>query len=137
MILDLPGTFELVDIRPPEAFADYNLPGSANHDIGQVLQSPAFLTGAGPLVLVARDGSLAMAVAGILSRKTKRVIKALHGGLEAYWTATELGTAVKSVPMGARPPAAAPAPRVNKPAAAPTQPPASKPQKPKRKSAGC
>jgi hydroxyacylglutathione hydrolase len=91
MILDLPGTFELVDIRPPEHFPDYSLPGSRNADLADVLGSPGFLTGAGPLVIVDRDGSLAMMAAGILSQKTTRSIKALHGGLEAYWSATQQG----------------------------------------------
>ena len=140
MILDLPGTFELIDIRPPEAFADYHLPGSVNADIGRVLQSPAYLTGAGPLVVVDRDGSLAMAVAGILSQKTKRAVKALHGGLEGYWQATELGTAVKPVPMSGPAALGGQAPKVKKPAPALPKPPAEEPKKPKKpkdQSAGC
>jgi rhodanese-related sulfurtransferase/glyoxylase-like metal-dependent hydrolase (beta-lactamase superfamily II) len=141
MILDLPGSFELVDIRPPEAFADYHLPGSVNADIAEVLHSPAYLTGAGVLVIVDRDGSLAMAVAGILAQKTKRTIKALHGGLEGYWQASELEKAVKSVPLTRPSPAAGPPPIMSPPAPSPAQPstPGSPPApaKPKRKSAGC
>jgi hydroxyacylglutathione hydrolase len=83
-ILDLPGTFELLDIRPPEAFAAFSLPGSINVDVADVLQNPLYLKGSGPLILVDRDGSLAMAVGGALSQKTWRPIKVLHGGLEAY-----------------------------------------------------
>jgi rhodanese-related sulfurtransferase/glyoxylase-like metal-dependent hydrolase (beta-lactamase superfamily II) len=85
MIMDLPGTFDLVDIRPPAMFADYHLPGSVNVDIADLVGNPVYLTGAGALVIVDRDGSLAMAVAGILSQKTQRQIKAVYGGLEAYW----------------------------------------------------
>jgi hydroxyacylglutathione hydrolase len=81
---DLPGTFDLVDIRPPQAFVGYNLPGSVNADVVEVMQNPAYLKGTGPLILVDRDGSLAMAVGGVLSQKTWRPIKVLHGGLEAY-----------------------------------------------------
>ena len=82
---DLPGTFDLVDIRPADQFSDYHIPGSRNVDIAEVLNNPAYLTGAGPLILVDRDGTLAMQIAGILSQKTQRTIKALHGGLEIYW----------------------------------------------------
>jgi rhodanese-related sulfurtransferase len=142
MILDLPGTFDLVDIRPPEHFGDYSLPGARNADPADVLGNPAFLTGAGPLVIVDRDGSLAMMVAGILSQKTQRSIKALHGGLEAYWSATELGRAAAGKvgapasralqPQGAGPPApGSMAPRAAAPA------PGVVPPSPKKKSAGC
>jgi hydroxyacylglutathione hydrolase len=81
---DLPGTFDLVDIRPPQAFADFNLPGSVNVEVAEVMQNPLYLKGTGPLILVDRDGSLAMAVGGVLSQKTWRPVKVLHGGLEAY-----------------------------------------------------
>lgn len=134
LIQDMPGTFDLVDIRPPDAFADYRLPGARNADIADVLANPAYLVGAGPLILADRDGSLAMMVAGILSQKTQRPIKALHGGLDAYWQETELRTAVRAVPLpsagGARPQAAPAAP-----AFAPFAP--SAPTAPKKKSAGC
>ena len=35
LMMDLPGTFEIADIRPPEHFRDYSLPGSKNVAIGQ------------------------------------------------------------------------------------------------------
>ena len=94
-----------MDIRPPEAFQDYALPGATNVELAEVLSNPAFLTGAGPLIIVDRDGSLAMMVAGILSQKTKRPIKALHGGLDGFWEETELKSAVRAVPLpGGSPP---------------------------------
>jgi len=134
LMMDLPGTFELVDIRPPEHFKDYSLPGSVNMDIAELIVNPSFLTGAGPLIVVDRDGSLAMAVAGILSQKTQRPIKAVYGGLDAYWGQSEFGlppTQAAPQPAGVRPsvPAAAPPP-----AAVPAE---QKPQTPKKKSAGC
>lgn len=125
LIKDLPGTFDLVDIRPADAFADYTLPGARRADLADVMENPGYLIGAGPLIIVDRDGSLAMMVAGILSQKTKRPIKALHGGLEAFWKTTEFKGTVRAVPL--------PAPNVSpKAAPAPTAPGA-----PKRKSAGC
>jgi hydroxyacylglutathione hydrolase len=127
---DLPGTFDLVDIRPADHFKDYHIPGSRNVDIAEVLNNPAYLTGVGPLIIVDRDGSLAMQIAGILSQKTQRSIKALHGGLEAYWKDSSFKDAGKSVVTPAQP--AFPV--------APAQPDAPKtepPKAPKKKSAGC
>ena len=153
LIKDLPGTFDLVDIRPAVAFADYALPGSRRADLADVLDNPGYLTGAGPLIIVDRDGSLAMMVAGILSQKTKRPIKALHGGLVAFWEGTELKGAVRAVPLPApnaspkvapapaspvTPTPAAPAPTKVTPApASPVIPTPAAPAPTKRKSAGC
>lgn len=138
LIKDLPGTFDLVDIRPAEAFQDYALPGSRRAELADVLENPGYLTGAGALIIVDRDGSLSMMVAGILSQKTKRPIKALHGGLESFWEESELKGAVRAVPLpshGARPQTVPGAGSASRPAA-----PAAKPSAPtptKRKSAGC
>jgi hydroxyacylglutathione hydrolase len=92
LIQDLPGTFDLIDIRPASQFADFSIQGSRNVDIADALKDPSFLTGAGPLIFVDRDGSLAMAVGGILSQKSQRVIKVLYGGLQSYWDETEKQT---------------------------------------------
>jgi len=128
MLMDLPGTFEIVDVRPPAHFADFNIPGSMNADIADVIANPAYLNGAVPLVIVDRDGSLAMAVGGILAQKTARPIKALFGGLEAYWNESAM-----PLPSGSPVPTAAPAVKPATPA--PT--PAAAPESPKKKSAGC
>jgi rhodanese-related sulfurtransferase/glyoxylase-like metal-dependent hydrolase (beta-lactamase superfamily II) len=132
-MMDLPGTVEVVDIRPAAHFADYNLPGSQNVDIAQVLSNPAYLSGNASLVIVDRDGSLAMMVAGILSQKTDRRIIALHGGLQAYWAESDLGSLIAPGPLPGSSGAAArslPA-SPTKSAAAP----ATRPKK--RRSAGC
>lgn len=121
LMMDLPGTFEIVDIRPGTQFADFSLPGSTHADIADVISSPAYLVGAVPLILVDRDGSLAMAVGGILSQKSPRQIKVLYGGLEGYWRESV-------APISPSMPATAP---TVKPAA--PVPPAT----PKKKSAGC
>ena len=126
---DLPGTFDLVDIRPVDQFSDYSIPGSRNADLAEVLANPAYLTGAGPLILVDRDGSLAMQVAGILSQKTQRPIKALHGGLEAYWKDGGLKDSGK--------PSAAPAKSASPSTAPPAASPSTPPTPSKKKSAGC
>lgn len=145
LIMDLPGTFDLVDIRPSQYFNDFHLPGAMNADIADVLNNPAFLVGTGPLVIVDRDGSLAMVAAGMLFNKTQRPIKALRGGIEAYWQQSDLpsmATSGSTMPAGrgdvdfkatpgpvykgstpVTPPATAPAPAVPKPSV--------------KKSAGC
>jgi rhodanese-related sulfurtransferase len=84
LVTDLPGTFELVDIRPPAQFADYGLPGSKNVDIADLIGNAAFLAGPVPLIIVDRDGTLAMVAGGIISQKTERPIKVLMGGLSGY-----------------------------------------------------
>ncbi len=129
MLMDLPGTFELVDIRPPAQYADFSLPGSMNADIADVIANPAYLNGAVPLVIVDRDGSLAMAVGGILSQKTLRPIKVLFGGLEAYWN--ESGSPLPPASSAPVPPPAL------KPAGAPPAPAPAMPEPPKKRSAGC
>jgi glyoxylase-like metal-dependent hydrolase (beta-lactamase superfamily II)/rhodanese-related sulfurtransferase len=144
LILDLPGTFELVDLRPSAHFADYSIPASRNVDIGDVMNNPAFLAGSVPLIIADRDGSLSMAVGGILSQKTQRPIKVLHGGVEAYWAESELKNVVREVMLptvpGSRSTMGTPgksAPSIT-PAVPPatTTPPAA-PSPAKSKSAGC
>jgi len=97
LMMDLPNTFQLVDIRPPGHFADYNLAGSENVDIAELIGNKAYLAGPGSLIIVCRDGSLSMMVGGILSQKTERNIKVLHGGLAAYWS--EMGPGAAAQPI--------------------------------------
>lgn len=132
LVNDLPGTCELVDIRPATHVAEYTIPGARHVDIADVLDNSAYLNGSAPLIVVDRDGTLAMMVAGALSQKTARPIKALTGGVEAYWESTELGPAVRDVPLptpaaGQRAAPAAPPP----PTVAPSE------ERPRKKSAGC
>jgi rhodanese-related sulfurtransferase len=132
MLMDLPGTFELVDIRPVDHFRDYHLPGSRNINIADLINDSFYLEGVGPLVIVDRDGSLAMMAGGILSQKTERRIKVLYGGLDAYWNLAEMGEPVKAVPIAPSAPALQPSVP-----AAPDQLIPQKPQPPKKKGAGC
>jgi hypothetical protein len=86
---------------------------------------------------VDRDGSLAMAVGGVLAQKTGRPIKVLSGGLEAYWTDSVLKRTVRATPPAGAPPVQVippPAPAPSAPTAPPAAPP---PTPPKKKSAGC
>ena len=113
LITGTPGAFDLVDIRPPEQFSDYHIPGSRNVALADVLSNPGFLTGAVPLILIDKDGSQAMAIGGILSQKTERPIRVLSGGLEAFWSATDRKTRPMTVPGSSRP---AIQPRIPQPA---------------------
>ena len=130
LLMDMPGSFELVDIRPAEHFGDYHLPGAVNVDLAEVLDNPAYLTGVGPLIVVDRDGSVAMMVAGVLSQKTERSIKALYGGLQAYWSEADYGAFAQPLPSGVPPP-------VGASSGAQPAPPRPSPAKPKKRSAGC
>jgi len=135
LLMDLPDTFELVDVRPAEHFEDFHLPGSVNVDVTDLMANPGYLEGVGPLIIVDRDGSIAMAVGGILSQKTGRPIKVLYGGLEAYWSETQGVTgSARPMPLPAAPTLRPSAPKA--PAAAPAGTPAA-PKQPTRKSAGC
>ena len=136
MLMDLPGMFEIVDVRPPAQFVDFSLPSSINADITDVIANPAYLNNAAPLIIVDRDGSLAMAVGGILSQKTQRPIKVLYGGLETYWSDSAapppsvVAPAPVSIPS-VKFPASVPVP------AAPVIPAPAAPETPRKKSAGC
>ena len=135
--MDLPGTFDLVDIRPPSFYTDFHLPQSVNVDLADLLSNPAHLVGAGPLIIVDRDGTLAMMAAGMLFNKTKREIKALRGGLEAYWSESDFQGSIKAKTETEK--------TLSLPAATPSQnsvpqpvvPVPQTPEKPKKKSAGC
>ena len=126
LITDLPGTFEIVDIRPPEKFDDYHIPDSRNVAIPELVNNPVYLQPTTPLIIVDRDGSIAMAVGGIFAQRTQRPVKVLHGGLEAYWREAGL--------QAAKPPAAAPSPP---PPGAPQTAPPAQPAPAARRSAGC
>ncbi len=137
MLLDQPGMFEIVDMRPPASYADFSLPGSINASIADVIANPAYLKGVVPLIIVDRDGSLAMAVGGILSQKTRRSIRVLYGGLEAYWSdSAALLPPVAPAPASVRSvkPAAS-VPANARPAAAGLAPAGR--ETPTKKSAGC
>ncbi len=96
LLLDLPGSVQVYDIRPADQFADYRVPGSENVEWSQLLNDSAYLAGSQPLIVVDRDGSVAMMVAGILSQRTTRPVKALFGGLQEYWRIVGVGASARS-----------------------------------------
>jgi hypothetical protein len=91
------------------------------------------------LIIVDRDGSIAMAVGGILSQSSDRLIKVLYGGLESYWSG-ESGAIRSGVPLMA--PGSAPALQGSEKTVKPdeskeTTTPKKPLQTPEKKSAGC
>lgn len=112
LVNEPPADLEIVDIRPPDQFADYALPGADNMTAAEALTDQALLAGRGPLVLVDRDGDKAWALGAMLMQKTRRHVAVLAGGMVAWWRARELGAVVREVPMPAgqgKAPAAKPA----------------------------
>lgn len=133
-MMDLPGSMQIVDIRPAWQFAEYHINGAANATPSDVLNNSAYLVGKTPLVIVCRDGSLGAAIGGSITPKTDRSIRYVSGGMVAYWEDLMRPSGVIS--DKAMPPATgAPAPP-GPPATQAPAPPVKKPVK-KRVSAGC
>ncbi len=141
-LLDLPGTIEVIDLRPAPQFAEFNLPGSTNAPIEQALAGEAYLADKRPLVIVCRDGYLSASVAGALVQKLTRPVRYLVGGVSRYYDEILRPKGITSAPTLLPPPgspgaapAAQPVPGV-KPAPAPAAP-APAPAEPRKRSAGC
>jgi len=147
-LMDLPGSVDVADIRPAWQFSEYQIPGSYNVAVEDVMHNPSYLVGKRPLVIVCRDGSVSAAVAGSLVSKTQRPIKFLVGGVSRYWdemmrppgirsdgmsgpAGTGTGVAPQTAP--ASPPGASPGTTV--PGPTPEEKPA--PVQKKKPSAGC
>lgn len=141
-LMDLPGSFDIVDVRPPAGFAEYSIPGSVNVGVESLLNSPATLVDKRPLVIVCRDGFVSAAAGGVLARKTDRPIQVLVGGVAAYYDAVVRPQGIVTEKMtgasGTALPAPAPVVQPAAPASAPAAPAAPAPEAPKKKkSAGC
>lgn len=137
-LMDLPGSMDVVDIRPDWQFNEYHIPGAMNVGVADLLSSPAYLVDRRPLVIVCRDGSLSAAAGGALMAKAKRPVRFLSGGMLRYGDEVlqPVGIHNEAVPM-TMPGASRPGPRMAPPTAvpAPTAPPPAAPKK--KRSAGC
>ena len=135
-LMDLPGSLQIVDIRPGWQFEEYHIERAVNATPADVLNNTAYLIGKTPLVIVCRDGSLSAAIGGAIAAKTERPIRYLSGGMLRYWEEIMRPAGVisdKSTRPMTSPPVAP-----EQPGAAP--PPPAAPKKPlakKRISAGC
>jgi rhodanese-related sulfurtransferase len=84
-LMDLPGTIDVLDIRPAWQFTEYHIPGSINVSVPELMGNPVYLSDRRPLVIVCRDGSLSAAVGGALIQKSPRPIRFLSGGVMRYY----------------------------------------------------
>lgn len=137
-LMDLPGSVEVVDLRPAWQIKEFAIAGATSASVPDVMSNPGYLVGKRPLVLVCRDGSVSAAVGGALAGKTDRSIRYVDGGITRYWNDVMRPRGIYTDRMPAGPAAAAPeaaAPRAPAPAA--PQAPAPAPKKSKRPSAGC
>jgi rhodanese-related sulfurtransferase len=138
MMREVPGTYTIIDIRAREQYSDYHAPGSLNVPLEELIANPNQLPGTGSIVFVDRDGSLAMVIAGIFAQRTERPVKALLGGLDAFWQKTGpqsllgigLAEEIQFDANGVQPSAPESSPAPSRPA------PADRPA-PERPSAGC
>jgi len=137
-VSDLPGSFDIVDVRPAWQFAEYHIPGSVNMPPEQAMNNAGLVTDSRPLVMVCRDGLVSAAIAGQLVQKGQRPIRVLAGGVARYYDeiARPTGIASTPTPMKTAPAAAPVAAPAKTPAPGPTAP-APAPAAPKKKSAGC
>lgn len=142
-LADLPGSLDVVDIRPAAQFAEYHIEGSTNVPVEVLMSNPAYLVDKRPLVIVCRDGSISAALGGALVQKGPRPIRVLSGGVRRYWDEIMRPKGIAS--DSARGPVAAPAspalpvPAVTAPAV-PAGAPAAQPAPtaaPAKRRAGC
>lgn len=123
-----PEAYAVWDLRSAAQFAEWSIPGSVHVPLSELRAKAAALSPGMRLVLVDRDGSTAFAAAGaLLAHDPRNAVRALLGGVQAFYRDTQFGGAPQAA-------VAAPAPTSPTPAAAPA--PAATP-KAKKRSAGC
>jgi rhodanese-related sulfurtransferase/glyoxylase-like metal-dependent hydrolase (beta-lactamase superfamily II) len=87
-----PDAYAVIDVRPAAQFAEWSIPGSANVALAQLAAHVRALPATVRVVLVDRDGTTSFAAAGaLLAQDPNRSIRALLGGLQAFYAATQFG----------------------------------------------
>ncbi len=87
-----PDAYAVIDVRPAAQFAEWSIPSSANVALAQLAAHVRALPTTARVVLVDRDGTTAFAAAGaLLAQDPNRPIRALLGGLQAFYAATQFG----------------------------------------------
>ncbi len=151
-LMDAPGTWTVLDVRPAWQFAEYHVPGSENVTVERLAARITALPAGTRVVLADRDGTLAWAAAGACTKPlgaTGISLRVLSGGTARFWREIEVprtagsasvppspgarssAPAVQAAPSAPAAPSAMPAP------VAPTPAPAPAPAAPKKRSAGC
>ncbi|MFZ5953156.1 MAG: MBL fold metallo-hydrolase, partial [Candidatus Rifleibacteriota bacterium] len=116
IVKDLPGTVEIIDIRPAEQVSEFNPLQAKAVSLPELIESQTWLVGDVPLLITDRDGTVALIAAGIVSQKTRRPIRVLRGGIEAIWRESFEGAS------GKKPAAADPATEISPKTAPDNQP---------------
>lgn len=120
VLMDQPGSYAVLDLRPAWQFAEWHIAGAANVTLADVAARVAALPAATRVVLVDRDGTTAFAVAGaLMAQRPDRVLRVLEGGVQRWFREIELGQHSRTGPAGG------PAPATPNPAA------------PRRRGTGC
>jgi rhodanese-related sulfurtransferase/glyoxylase-like metal-dependent hydrolase (beta-lactamase superfamily II) len=87
-----PDAYAVIDVRPAAQFAEWSIPGSTNVALAQLAAHVRALPATARVVLVDRDGTTSFAAAGgLLAQDPNRAIRALLGGLQAFYAATQFG----------------------------------------------
>ncbi len=131
VLLEQPGSYVVLDLRPAWQFAEWSIPGARNVALDDVTAHVQSLPADARVVLVDRDGSLAFAVAGaLMNSQGDRTLRVLFGGLQSYHRDVALGGGGA---MGPATPSATPS------TSAPASPvgPTPTPTPTKKRSAGC
>lgn len=142
-VMDLPGSLDVVDIRPAWQFTEFHIQGAINVMVQDLMTNPAYLNDKRPLIIVCRDGSLSAAVGGALTQKSPRPIRFLSGGMVRYYDEVMRPTGISGSKRGlvtlspgtSNPPHGSA--ELNKPAPAPAPAPASDRTPGKARRAGC
>ncbi len=141
-LMDLPGSLDIVDIRPAWQFNEYHIPGAVNVPVQELMRNPDYLEDRRPLVIVCRDGQISAAVGGVLTQKSRRPIRFLSGGVVQYYDEIMRPKGIRSdtIPSGLPNRSTAPtaSPGIKAPASGGTPAPGRPDPPPERKkSAGC
>ena len=78
-------------ICAPPDFARDALPGAINVEPADVIFGERWRQGRNPIILLDRDGTIAMAIGGILAKESARPIKVVCGGMAAIRYARKNG----------------------------------------------
>lgn len=136
-LMDLPGSLDVVDIRPAWQFDEYHIPGAVNVPVQELMTNPAYLNDKRPLVIVCRDGHISAAVGGAMMQKAHRPIRFLSGGVVRYYDEIMRPKGILSGTMPSGVPSQSPELKAPTPGGTPVAPAAPAPPPKKKKSAGC
>ena len=142
-LLDLPGSLDVVDIRPAWQFKEYHIPGAVNVQVQEFMTNPAYLNDKRPLVIVSRDGHISAAVGGALVQKSHRPVRFLGGGMVGYYDEIMRSKGILSdtrpagMPSVSEVPSRMQTPQSPTPGGVPAAPATPTPPPKKKKSAGC